>query len=626
MGFEWGDLAKLSPAYYIYDQYKHAGDPYKNAAAGARDISQQGQAFSSEQWRRQMEGLDRAQGAYAPSQSYWQSAYGSQGPGAMENWWNQNQSQFTRQPLQQQAYNGYQDWMNNGVNATQQGANAANQYLGGPTAASQAYGAMGQGLQSYSGPTSGQEAYRFNQGSFQQPGAGESWYANNQNRYNTSGAANDVYQQFGQQLYGPSRSEGFTPQTADPQRAERDWLQAMEWSKGQTAGQRNEGENKGYIRDAGDISQYYQSQMGQLAGPGEFEQFMSADINGNNPMYERTKQRGIAQVNQEMARRGHFNSDAAIDRIGNYTAELDAQDYDRRRQSAQAAQQMQLARIGQGTSSAAASSANKIAQGQGLQGIDVQNEAGELNRKQFGQDATNAYMSNMRADQELAMRAAGQSDQAKLARLQGLQGMGTAADQGNLSYLNAGQNAASDAQAQQLARLMGQQNAANSVDQTRLASDQQGLARMLASFNMAQGSDQSGLARAQQLFAQGQGLDANMMARFGQQGQMAQGIDQQTLAQLLGAGGMAGQAQGAEQQRLQQAFASLFGLNNAQAGQVGQFYGQGAAASGTAFADAMNALANSYGLQAQGQGAGREFLMQLMGLGIKGAGVAAGAG
>jgi len=570
------------------------------AANGAQLASDQYRQFSDEQWRRQMEGLGGALGSYGPSNDYWQRNYANQGPGAMEQWWAQNQGQFSGDTNQGNAYRDYRAWMNNPANnATLNGQTTAQQYLAGNTAANDSYYANRDKLSNYSGPQNTQSAYNLANLSLRQPGAGEDYWAQNQQRYNTGGAARDVYDLYSGQLAGPSRSETFDRNSAleieSTKSDAKKQLDAMlSWSGGPTAGQKNEAENKGYVRNAGDISQYYQSQLPALSGPGQFEQFMSADINGNNPLYQRTKEKGIAQINQEMARRGGFNSGSAIDRIGNYTAELDAQDYQRRRDAAAQAQQMQLARIGQGTQTAGASSANKLQQGQALQGMDVSNEAGELGRKQFGMSAVQNQMQNELAAKQFELQSAGQSDRSKLERLQGLQGMGSAADDSTLGFLNAGQKAANDSQSQMLARLMGNMNAGNMADQTKLASDQQQLARIMASFGMAQGSDQSNLARAQQIFNMGQGVDQSMMNRFGLQQNMAQGTDQFNLARLLGGGQMAGNVQDSEQRRMAQAFASLFGMNNAQAGQYQGFYGQGGQLSGQEFDNAMNAMVDAY--------------------------------
>jgi hypothetical protein len=600
---------------------------YQTAARGAQAVGDQSRAFADQQWGRQMEGLQGALGAYGPSNDYWQRNYANQGPGAMENWWQQNQGQFSGQSNQQNAYRDYNAWMGNQANnATLAGQGTAQQYLAGNTAANDAYYQMRNQLGSYSGPQNTQSAYNLANLSLRQPGAGEDYWAQNQQRYNTGGAARDVYDLYSGQLAGPSRSETFDRNMANELNsttsdAKKNLDAMLAWSSGPTAGQKNEGENKGYVRGADDLSRFYQSQLPALQGPGTYEQFVSADINGDNPLYQRTKDRGIAQINQEMARRGGFQAPAAIDRIGNYTAELDAQDYDRRRQSAQTAQQMQLARIGQGGQLAQGVGAQKLQQGQALQGMDVANEAGELSRKGFGMQAVQNQVGNALASQKLQLEAAGQADNSALARLQGLQNMASAGDQSTLGFLNAGQNAANDAQSQQLARLMGMANMGNMADQLKLSSDQQGLARMMSSYGMAQGADQSNLARAQQIFNMGQGVDQSNLARYGMQQNAAQGTDQFNLARLLGGGQMAGNAQNAEQQRMAQAFASLFGMNNAQAGLYGQFYGQGGQLSGQAFSDAMNAYANAAGLRGQAQNAGGQYAMQLGNMALNGYGM-----
>jgi hypothetical protein len=591
---------------------------YDTAAAGAQDVYGRAQQFAGQQWDRQMEGLQGALGAYGPSQAAWTSMYGSQGPGAMESWWSQNGNRFGQEGAQQGAYNAYQNWMNQPGGA-QLGYAQAGQSLAGSNNSAGAYGAMGQGLQSYSGPQQGLEAYRYNQGAYQQPGTAENYFKNTQGRYNQETNAQANYDAYSNALEQQGETAMLahnmfdTNKVADAQN-KFNLMQHQQFAQAPTALQQNEGENKGYIRNANQLNDYLGSQMGALQGPGTYEQFVNSDIMGNNPAYQREKQQGIAQINQEMARRGNFNSGGALTAIGNYTGALDAADYNNRAQRAQQAQQMQLARIGQGLQGTGQAAGLDVQRGGALGSLDTASENAQAQRQGIGLQAEAQYNQNALGRDQLALNAANSADQNQLSRLMGAYNMGQGADQSNLALLNSGQNAANDSQSQMLARLMGQQNAANSVDQTRLASDQQGLARMLASYNMAQGADQTAMQRAQQQYGMGMGLDQLAMQKYAQQQNAAQGLDQYNLASLLGGGNMANQAQSAEQQRMAQAFASLFGMNNAQAGQYGNFYGQGGQLSGQAQNDALQALMAMYGYKAQGANAGSNEFGNLLGM------------
>jgi hypothetical protein len=134
---------------------------------------------------------------------------------------------------------------------------------------------------------------------------------------------------------------------------------------------------------------------------------------------------------------------------------------------------------------------------------------------------------------------------------------------------------------------------------------------------MGQGLDANNLARGTALFGMGQGMDQQAMAQYGMYGQLAGQQDQAAMARLMGAGQMAGNAQGAEQQRQSDMFAQLFGINNAQGNQVGQFYNQGGQLSGQSFNDYLNAMLNSYQLDAQGGAARAQLPFQVANTGIQ---------
>jgi hypothetical protein len=605
----------------LYEGYKYFGDKaaegYNTAAKGAALANQQAQAFSEEQWKRMMEGLQGAKDAYGPAQNWFNQTYGQNVPGAAEKFYSANQDKFQQPGAQQSAYTDYRTWAQNPANnETQNGATRANQYLNGPTASSQAWGSMGQGLQSYSGPQAGQNQYGQNWSQYNMPGTAEAWQQANAGAYSTPMNSQNTFAQYGQQLAGPGRSEQF--QVNAPNTLQSMMGDYRAFSQGPNALQSGEAENKGYIRNANQASDYYQSQLGQLSGPGQYEQFVSQDISGTNPELERARMKSSMALNQDLARRGHFDSGGANVALGEMQGSFMAQDYQNRAQRAKDAQAMQLGRIGQGGQLAGQVSGLDINRGTALAGMDQMNEQAQLARMGLGLQAGQAASGEALAGQQLGLQAAGQADNQQLARLQGMSQMGSQADQLRLQQLAQGQGAANDSQSQMLARLMGGQNAANSVDQTKLASDQQALQRMLASFNMAQGADSSGLQRAQQLFAQGQGVDQSNLARFGMMGDQAQALDQSTLAKLIAQGGAAQGAQSAEAQRFAQSMAAQMGISNGIADQYGKFYGLGGELSGDAQGYALNALMAMYGLQGQGQMAQAEVPFKIGGTVIDG--------
>jgi hypothetical protein len=271
---------------------------------------------------------------------------------------------------------------------------------------------------------------------------------------------------------------------------------------------------------------------------------------------------------------------------------------------------MQMGRIGQGTQTATASGQQKLAQGQGLQGLARDQDQESRARIDQLMAAKAAASGEALSGQRLNLDAASLADQTRLARL----GLGMQNDsQGN---------------AQQLAALQGLQgvysNADNSMFQRVGAgmsaagqSDQQMQQRLAQMYGMGQGLDANNLARGTALFGMGQGMDQQAMAQYGMYGQLAGQQDQAAMARLMGAGQMAGNAQGAEQQRQSDMFAQLFGINNAQGNQVGQFYNQGGQLSGQSFNDYLNAMLNSYQLDAQGGAARAQLPFQVANTGIQ---------
>jgi hypothetical protein len=73
--------------------------------------------------------------------------------------------------------------------------------------------------------------------------------------------------------------------------------------------------------------QYGQSHVGQYDTPTMLEQFAQSQMNGNNPYYDRLRQQGMDQINQQMAARGHYNSGGAMSALGNFAGQLGASQF-----------------------------------------------------------------------------------------------------------------------------------------------------------------------------------------------------------------------------------------------------------------------------------------------------------
>jgi hypothetical protein len=549
-----------------YEGVKYLGDQaqkgYDTAAEGAHQASQGYQDLANQQWGQAMGGLDQANAAYGPSNALWYQNYGSQGPNAMAQWWGQNQGAFS-QPTQ-----------------TSGALNQFNNYMSQPTQAGGAYqnaqGALG-GYQTSTGAfndrfgndltgkySASEMAYQPT--NYSAPGAMENFTGYAQNRIGGMGATEEL-------RYGDvNNMSNFAGGLANAQ--------------GTGATTRDAGEIGGYYRGANDVSQYAGSQMGQLQGPGAYEQFVQSDINGTNPQMQRETDQGLARIDQEMARRGHFKSGGADTAIGNFLGQEAASDYQNRANRAQSAQGMELSRIGAGQSLSQASAQGKLAQGSALQSLSGQTDAETMGRLQQQLAAQQGASSEGLANRQGALNYAQAADQTSLARTQALAGINN------------------QAQAAQLARLQGGMSAAGQNDQSYLA-------RMGMGYNMSQGADQADMARAMGLYGMAQGADQGAMARYGMLGQLAGQQDQGDLARLLGAGGMAGQTAQMNQQQLNDMFRTRFGIDQGMAGNVGNFYGLGMGAYGQEMGNSYNALANYYGLQGQGQQANAAMPFQI---------------
>ncbi len=545
-----------------------AGQGYKTAAQGAMAASQGYGELGNWDWNTAMQGMGAANAAYAPAQNQWNNTYGSQGPNAMAQWYGQNQGQFNQPTASSGALSQFGTYMGQPTNAQgayQNGMSA----LGGYQTQSGDYNArFGSQLQ---GRSAAEQAY--NGGNYAQPGRAEDFAGFAESRLGGRGAAENLqYQDTGNM---------------------QNFAQGLAAQQGQGQTNTAAGELQNYYRGANSTSQYAGSQLGQLQGPGQYEQFVTGDINGANPQKDRLMDQGLARVNQEMARRGGFNSGGADTAIGNMVGQFEADDYQNRANRAQSAQQMQMGRIGQGQSLAQASDTGSLAQGQSLQGLAGQRDAESMGRLGMQLQAQQGASGEALANQQGRLNYAQAADQSALSRTQALGGLEGQAQQMQLARLQAGQSAAGQ-------------------------SDAGMLNRMNAGFGMSQGADAAQLARAQGLYGMAQGADQGQLARYGLQGQLAGQQDQASLARLMGGGQMAGNTAQADQAQMNDAFRSQFGLGQAQSQNIGQFYGMGMGAYDQSQGNSYNALANYYQLLGQGQGATNAMPMQLVNMGIQG--------
>lgn len=574
---------------------------YNQAAKGAEKAAADSRAFAETQWGRAMEGMQGAQGAYGTSQDLWNRYYGNaganRGPGAGEDWWANNGGKYNDPRATTGVLNQWQQQM--GQPMQQTGAyNQYQQYMQQPSSTQGAYGYMQGQLQQ---PMQGQGAYDRNRMANAQPGSGEQWVASMQGAYRQPTNSQTFYNNFMGELGNAGRSEQFqvNPGQQDIYNQRANELYGSQTKPGYL--DQNAGEIGSRFRGADDVAQYASRNLPQLESQGIYEQWAESAINGSNPMQDRIREKGLAQLNQEMARRGHFNSGGAGTAIGNYLAEQNAQEFAQKSELAKGAQGMQLQRLGQGQGLAEGSAGNKIGVGSALQGLYAQQDESKLGRDSLAAQIARDNAQQDLASQSLMMQGNRDADAAKLARLQGLSGMAGQADSTSLAQLNSGTDAAFRSQDAARNRGLDDFSQANQLDQTQLS-------RLIAQMQGAQQNDQTNMDRYKTQFGMAQGVDQSVMDRYGMLGNLAGQEDDGRLGYLNAQGNMAFQTQGANQTRIDsqnaerdRAFANQFGISEGLANTYSDFYGKGMDASGQAMTNSINANANAAQLRAQGQ-------------------------
>jgi len=423
---------------------------------------------------------------------------------------------------------------------------------------------------------------------------------------------------------------------------------------GQEAAQlyRNAGMNdraQGYYQGANQVQGFAGGLGKQLNDAGSLETFADKYLQtGSNPYLDRLREQGTQRMNAEAAARGKFKSAGTLDRIGNYNAAMDAESFKYAGDLAAQSQAAKQGRLGQAQGLAESSSRERMGQGSALQGLDqaiassrmgqahglhalegdrsrtslaqagaLQSLGGQLDTTRMQREDALARAAGMASGESLAntgnqMQANQLADQTRLARLSGMSGLAAAADGQGLSALSAaagalqgGQTAAnqrlstlgglsSSAQGAELARLAGGMTAAGQADAGTLG-------RLGMGLNYAQGADQSTLAAALGTMNMSGQLDAATLQRLQAQMGAANQMDAFGYQGLAGLANSANYAQAAQQSRYGQGYDMLAGSDALRAGLFGGFYGAGMNASGSAYTDSINALANAYQMRAQGQ-------------------------
>lgn len=600
-GVATGGLSEVNR--YMGNQAAKGG----NTAAAGADASGRGYAgLAGEMQQGWNSGANTALGMYRPSQDLWAQTYAGQGPGAGEQFYSQYGGQYQSPTESSRVLGNYQQGMGQmGANFAMGAANAQSA-LGQPSAQS---GVFRNFSQQMGQPGRTADAYGQSQQMNQNPGAYENWagganaISSQQNqRANTRNASTfDQSQQAG-------RSEAFNPTGASRMQQLADNLGQMQGTNQTNAAA---GEVQNYARGAGQASDYYGSQQRALQAPGVYEQFVQDDIYGRNPAHERALSEGMGAINSQMAKRGAFNSGAAMTGLGNFVGKMEAEDYQNRSNRAAQAQGMQMGRIAQGTQSAQAASQNRLAQGSALQGLAGQRDNEQRARVDQSINANNLASGEQLASQRLGLDAAGQSDRARMDRLR--LGLDTTAQDHAQGIAGLRLQGDINQQSQQF----GMDRGNNMVRNAGMA-DQSELARMMGGFNMSQGVDADALKRIQMGYDIDQSQYDGGLARYNMWGNLAGQQDQQTLSRLNSMGQQAFNAQQAQQQRYGQAFDSMYGMNKGMADLYAEMYGQGMNAYGENMGNSYNAYADAAGLRGDAQNARAATPFKLAQLGIDG--------
>ena len=335
-------------------------------------------------------------------------------------------------------------------------------------------------------------------------------------------------------------------------------------------------------------------------------------MEGDNPYIRQLEEEGMASLNQQMAKRGHFNSGGANVALGKFAGQMGAERFRDMAEMTKGAQQMGLARGQQGLGYAQASDTGRLARGEGVRGEATGKQAlsGQMEGERFNRESLSAQImqdvtKNMMGDRDFDMRSAGQADDMKLRRLQGRDALAGQNDRTNLDYLNAGQGAAFRAQGAGEDRMgraygMGNQQDTYNLGKTMASMDAAGqndrmyLDDYQMRGNLAGQMDTTGLGRMMsQIQGAGQ-LDATQLARLGQYMQGAGQADDVQMRRTMGQGALAGQMQDYGRQNMMDTYGMLQGAGGAQAGNIANYYGTGMNAYGQHGSSALNAQMDMY--------------------------------
>lgn len=578
----------------------------------------------------QLQGLDRANAALDPAKASYASMYGPggtlAGPGQGEQAFTDVGRNLLAPTAQSQALAAASPFLSGqspGMGAFKQVAGQ----LSGPTLSSQTYGQyadqLGQqsaGEQRYADTAARYDTNALSQAApgFQnalaQQSAGEQRYAATQARYDTnalSQAAPGFQAQLaktsaGEQRYADTASkynDNALNQAASGFNAKLNAPTNLESSLGSIAGK--------YAAPS-DASKTFQSQYGQLAGPGALEQFAASDLAGTNPYYRQLQAQQSADIDASMAARGGFNSGAAMKAQSLAASNLSAQQYQQEAQLQGQAQAAMQSRLGQQQAAAgdatAATYAGLAGQTSTLSAADAQ----RLARTQSGIDMTTQQAAANLGYLNSGQQAANSAGAASLARTQAGIGLADQQASADLGYLTAGQAAANAASAQSLARthegiglasqqastdlgyLQGGQQAAN-------AASAQSLARTQAGIDLTRGTDATNLAQNLGYVNAANSAGAGQVSQYSAYGQMAAGQDAATQAQNMNYLSSAAAAQKASQDRQQQGFTNALATGAIESANTTGQYGKAGDNYASMVGAGMGAQLNAAQLAAQQQ-------------------------
>lgn len=544
------------------------------AAAGQWKSGQEARQIGTQQQSAATAMTGQAQANYYQPQQYWNNLYGPGGSMSQPGYGEQAYRDYGQGFLQPSNTQGWYDQQHGALSSPSASESFYNrQNYGAPTASQNLYGQLtAQG--SFNRDAMG-DAYGGLNYQMSQPGQ----LANNFGALNRQFTQGDTLEAYQGMLTGQYQGSNVLDQNLGGLQARGQGylasrnnqaigLLGQEQSPSTTQGEY--GNIRNLITGSNQGQRMYGAQLGQLAGPGMYEQFVQGALTGNDPYYARLSEEGSNALDASMNARGGYNSGAAMKAQGNFQSGLRADQYHQLADMAQGAQGAQMSRLGQGMTAALGVGGESRARAAGMQGLAGQTE-GELQQRLQAQNliGQQGYENASGLNRQLGDWY-GKAGEERLGIAKGLQGMASDIDTQRFNRTQGAANLAQATDQQSLAQLRARGDLANMTATQRLNYLTQQGAQARAGDDtyrmmLAEGSGAAHTSSADQLARMGMGFTGGNLADINHRAGLSD--------YLTGASGAQGLAQG----RMTGGFGGAMDIAGARSGltmQGGQ-YGMG---------------------------------------------------